>query len=272
MNMTCERGFSLIEIMIAMAIGAILAMALAEMTSNSAKGQAAVRAMGDIQTTSQLLTMVMSNSGACTANLTGISFNTAPLPATIPIPTPITYPNGTVLVQASAPATKIGAMTVQSIGLTNLTPLTATSYTGLVSVVTVPTQASSMLGVASLTASAPVQINVSMTGTTATITNCGAGGFPKILSTVTFTTNSLQKFGSTQHQAQGTVNWPNAPLPDTNYQVYCSLNAASTNPTSEIQTTFSWANPTVNGFDYYVTNVHDYATGNTYTMNCMAIE
>jgi prepilin-type N-terminal cleavage/methylation domain-containing protein len=94
-------GFSLIETMVALGIGSILMMAVAEVTILSQKGAQSNQLGSDFDHSMALVQQVLNNPTACANAFATQTFNPATFPSPIPVPT-IAFGGNTVITVAGA--------------------------------------------------------------------------------------------------------------------------------------------------------------------------
>ncbi len=127
------------------------------------------------------------------------------------------------------------------------------------------------------------------TGSVATSTNCavwdGSGGITAsaqpcsttghgVVATANFTSCALITWGSTDHSCAGTATWSNAITGS--YTTVCTINTGFTSGSADAtgisQTTFGLNSTTSTTFGYYISNIHDAASGHTVLFTCAALQ
>jgi prepilin-type N-terminal cleavage/methylation domain-containing protein len=268
-----EAGFTLIEVMIACAVMAIVGLGMLDLNLQSMKGGNDVRLVSEALGLKNLVSLVMMNGTACTANLQtsthpSYTFNTnltANSNQVIAIPSLLYPPPSNAQVAALNYSPALG-LTVTKLELDNFQQLIlGTNYTANLHIEA--TKSGAFLGSPITPMDIPVSLQTTTVGTTASITGCGSGGIPQILASVSFTSCALVGYGDTSHWCRQYKPWGTT-LPNSNYSIFCGINP-STDPGAQIM--YATMGGDTTGFTYYVSSIHDGDAGTVWPMNCIAV-
>jgi prepilin-type N-terminal cleavage/methylation domain-containing protein len=227
-----REGFTLIEVMIGMALLAVVSMGFMTLMESNSKGMRNVSQVFDAQNVANLVQMDLANPTACATTFTATAL-------TFPVPPPANYSvtvnqvktatSATIAAAAPGAPNLFNSVSLQSKGLTlqNLVANGPTTY--LANFVVTASAVGASLGAQSFVRSFPVSLEVTVTGPTATITGCApvsavpvaqqwSGPFACV---PTFCNDGNTWPSDTGCGCAVTLNWT-SPFPDANYVVSCS--------------------------------------------------
>ncbi|MCM2279235.1 MAG: hypothetical protein NDJ89_14255 [Oligoflexia bacterium] len=176
------EGFSLVQVLIGMGLLGVLGLLFAQITTQSLKGQSAVRGSSELNHLVDQVTLVLQNPTVCSSNLTAanlssVSFDSSSgaLPGQVITINRITLPSGSVIAE---PGMKISSgLVLMKLELRGFQELSAgTHYLAMVRLEAKREQ-NSAIGSPILTRDVPLTLATHIvSGTTAQIDQCGSGG------------------------------------------------------------------------------------------------
>jgi len=177
-----NSGFGLLEVVIAGAIFAVIAIGMMSMFETSSRSNRNVVQQSDASSLLNLIKMNMNIATSCTATVTG-----QPAPLTFTLPAPAAPIPITKVVTGIIPATTVAAagtifgsvqLNAGSMSLQNFVQVDASNYTA--SFVVSASGTGSSLGAQNFVRQFPISLTVNVVGATATITSCTTDTSPAV--------------------------------------------------------------------------------------------